>query len=241
MTSELESRYRGLLAQIAAAELRWQRSPGSVSLVAVSKLRTAEEVRSLAALGQRVFGENYVQEALDKRTALAGLGLEWHLIGPLQGNKTAEVAAAFDWVHSLDRERIARRLSAQRPEGLPPLQVCLQVNTSDEPSKHGVAPAEVMALADEVAALPGLRLRGLMNLPAPVEGFEAQRREFNLLARLARQLRERGHDIDTLSMGTTADLDAAVAEGATRVRVGTGIFGPRPTRAGQTSDEEAGV
>ena len=163
-----------------------------------------------------------------KQQALGDLALVWHLIGPLQSNKTAEVAAHFDWVHALDRLRIAERLSRQRPAHLPPLNVCLQVNTSGESSKSGVDPAELLELALGVTALPGLSLRGLMCLPEPVEGFEAQRREFQHLATLADVLRAQGLRLDTLSMGTTADLAAAVTEGASWVRVGTGIFGPRP-------------
>lgn len=218
-------------ARVTAAEHRWGRPAGSVRLIAVSKFRTAAEVDAVAALGQEAFGENYVQEALAKQQAVRARNLEWHLIGPLQSNKTAEVATHFDWVHSVDRERIARRLAAQRPPGRPPLAVCLQVNTSGEASKSGVAPEALAALAAVVEGLPGLRLAGLMNLPAPVEGLAAQRREFALLAALARELRARGIDCPELSMGTTADLDAAVAEGATLVRVGTGLFGPRPEQA----------
>jgi PLP dependent protein len=231
MKESLAERHAAVRAQITTAEARWGRPAGSVRLLAVSKFRTAHEVDAVAALGQRAFGENYVQEALAKMDAVSHPGLEWHLIGPLQSNKTAEVAARFQWVHSLDRERIARRLAAQRPPDLPPLKVCLQVNTSGEASKSGVVPAELPALAAVVAGLPSLELAGLMNLPEPVEGFEAQRREFALLAQLAAELRQGGLACPELSMGTTADLDAAVAEGATLVRVGTGLFGPRPERA----------
>jgi pyridoxal phosphate enzyme (YggS family) len=231
MTDTLAARLASLQSRIAEAERRWGRPEGSVRLIAVSKFRTVDEVDALAALGQRAFGENYVQEALAKMQALVGRELEWHLVGPLQSNKTAEVAAHFDWVHSLDRERIARRLAAQRPPGLPPLKVCLQVNTSGEPSKAGVPAAELPALAAVVAALPRLELAGLMSLPEPVAGLAEQRREFALLGRLAEGLRAAGHPCPDLSMGTTADLDAAIAEGATLVRVGTGLFGPRPERA----------
>ncbi|HAZ59976.1 MAG TPA: YggS family pyridoxal phosphate-dependent enzyme [Gammaproteobacteria bacterium] len=227
----LGERLARLRAQISEAERRWGRAEGSVRLLAVSKLRAAVEVDSVAALGQRAFGENYVREALVKMAAVGSRDLEWHLIGPLQSNKTAEVAAHFDWVHSLDRERIARRLSTQRPQDLPPLRVCLQVNTSGEPSKAGVRAEDLPALAELVASLPRLELVGLMNLPEPVTGLTAQRREFAELARLAVDLRARGHRCPELSMGTTADLDAAIAEGATLVRVGTGLFGPRPEQA----------
>jgi len=231
MTDSLDERLAAVRARIAAAERHWGRAAGSVRLIAVSKFRTVAEVDAVAALGQRAFGENYVQEALAKMQALRARDLEWHLIGPLQSNKTAEVAAHFDWVHSLDRERIARRLAAQRPPDLPPLAVCLQVNTSGEASKSGVSPEGLAGLADVVVTLPGLRLAGLMNLPEPVADLPTQRQEFALLAGLAAELRARGIDCPDLSMGTTADLDAAVAEGATLVRVGTGLFGPRPEQA----------
>lgn len=218
------------LERIARAEARFGRAPGSVGLVAVSKSRSAEEIRALAEAGQRRFGENYLQEALGKLEALEGQPLEWHFIGALQSNKTAGVAARFHWVHTVDRAKIARRLSEQRPPTLPPLQVCIEVNVSGEASKSGVAPAELAALAGEVAGLPRLRLRGLMALPAPSEDFEQQRAAFRHLAGLLAGLREAGHELDTLSMGTTGDLEAAVAEGATLVRVGTGVFGPRARR-----------
>jgi pyridoxal phosphate enzyme (YggS family) len=201
----------------------------SVTLLAVSKTFGTGAVREAHAAGQRAFGENYVQEALDKIAALADLrpALEWHLIGPLQSNKTRAVAEAFDWVHSLDRLKVAERLAAQRPAGRPPLQVCLQVNVSGEASKSGVAPAALLPLARAVAALPGLRLRGLMAIPEPAEQFEAQRRPHRLLAELLQQLRADGLGVDTLSMGMSADLEAAIAEGATMVRVGSAIFGGR--------------
>jgi hypothetical protein len=204
----------------------------SVTLLAVSKTQPPQAVRDAAAAGQSRFGENYVQEALDKMAALADLRprLEWHLIGPLQANKTRAVAEQFDWVHSVDRLRIAERLSAQRPAGEPPLQVCLQVNVSGEDSKSGLAPAEVPALARAVAALPRLRLRGLMAIPEPATDVEAQRRPHRALRELLEALRHDGLELDTLSMGMTADLEAAVAEGATLVRIGTAVFGARPAR-----------
>jgi pyridoxal phosphate enzyme (YggS family) len=206
-----------------------QRPVQSVTLLAVSKTFGAEAVREAHALGQRAFGENYVQEARAKIEATADLrrDLEWHLIGPVQSNKTREVAAAFDWVHSVDRIKVAERLSAQRPAGLPPLQVCLQVNVSGEASKSGVAPRDLEALARAVAALPSLRLRGLMSIPEPVAGFESQRVPHRLLRTLFEQLRQQGLALDTLSMGMSADLEAAIAEGATIVRVGSAIFGDR--------------
>jgi PLP dependent protein len=189
------------------------RRPGdAVALLAVSKRQTAEAVRQAHAAGLCAFGENYVQEGLDKIAALADLRavLQWHLIGPLQSNKTRAVAEAFDWVHSVDRLKTAQRLSEQRPDHLPPLNVCLQVNISGEDSKSGVAPADVPALAHAVTALPRLRLRGLMSIPEPADTLDAE-----------------GLALDTLSMGMSADLEAAVAEGATVVRIGTAIFGAR--------------
>lgn len=215
--------------RIAAACVAAGRSTNGVTLLAVSKTFGAEAVREAHAAGQRAFGENYVQEALDKIAALADLraGLEWHLIGPLQSNKTRVVAESFDWVHSVDRLKVAERLSAQRPEGLPPLQVCLQVNVSGEASKSGVPPAEVAALAAQVARLPRLRLRGLMSIPEPAADVEAQRAPHRALRALLDELQQQGLALDTLSMGMSADLEAAVAEGATIVRIGTAIFGGR--------------
>ncbi len=201
----------------------------SVALLAVSKTFGPEAVREAFAAGQRAFGENYVQEALDKIAALADLRaqIEWHLIGPLQSNKTRPVAEAFDWVHSVDRLKIAQRLSEQRPPQRGPLQVCLQVNISGEASKSGLAPEEVPALAESVAKLPNLRLRGLMAIPEPAGDLEAQRRPHRALRELLAALNARGLALDTLSMGMSADLEAAVLEGATIVRVGSAIFGAR--------------
>jgi len=205
------------------------RPPGSITLLAVSKTFGPDAVREAHALGQTLFGENYVQEALDKIEALNDLRatLQWHLIGPLQSNKTRLVAECFDWVQSVDRLKIAQRLSEQRPATLPPLQVCLQVNTSGEASKSGLAPDEVPALARLVAALPRLKLRGLMALPAPTDDADAQHRAHRALKALFDQLNADGLGLDTLSMGMSADLEAAIAEGSTMVRVGTAIFGGR--------------
>ncbi len=202
---------------------------GSVSLLAVSKLQPPEAVRDAFHAGQLSFGENYVQEALDKIAVLADLRsqLQWHLIGPLQSNKTRAVAEAFDWVHSVDRLKLAERLSAQRPAGMAPLQVCVQVNVSGEASKSGVPLAEAPALARAVAGLPGLRLRGLMAIPAPASGLAAQRVPYRAMRELFEVLVAEGLALDTLSMGMSDDLEAAVAEGATIVRVGTAIFGRR--------------
>ena len=201
----------------------------SVTLLAVSKTFSATAVREAHAAGQLRFGENYVQEALTKMEQLGDLrsALEWHLIGPLQSNKTRVVAESFDWVHSVDRLKIAARLSEQRPAALPPLQVCIQVNISGETSKSGAAPAEVLALAKAVSQLPRLRLRGLMAVPEPAPDFETQRLPHRALAELFGQLCAQGLALDTLSMGMSADLEAAICEGATMVRVGTAIFGNR--------------
>lgn len=213
------------------AAVRYRRAPGSVRLLAVSKTFGAEVVIDAADAGQASFGENYLQEALDKQQAVHALRpdlrLEWHFIGPIQSNKTRPIAEHFAWVHAIDREKIARRLSEQRPASLPPLNICLQVNVSGEASKSGVAPPEVLALAQAVATLPGLRLRGLMAIPEPANDFESQRQPFALLRTLQQQLTEAGIPTDTLSMGMSADMDAAIAEGATIVRIGTAIFGKR--------------
>ena len=205
------------------------RAPGSVHLLAVSKTFPADDVRQAHAAGQTAFGENYIQEGVDKIAALRDLPLQWHCIGPIQSNKTRLVAEHFDWVHSVDRLKIAQRLSEQRPAHLPPLQVCLQVNTDGGPTKSGVQPAQALALARAVAALPRLELRGLMTIPDPVEGFEAEVALHLRASDLFQQLRaELGLPLfDTLSMGMTADLEAAIAAGSTMVRVGTAIFGGR--------------
>jgi PLP dependent protein len=215
--------------RIARAAESAGRDPGSVRLLAVSKQQPAALVRAAAAAGQAEFGENYVQEGIDKIAALAGTpGLTWHFIGQLQGNKTREVAASFDWVHTVDRERIAVRLNAQRPPQALPLQVLLQVRLAEEPGKGGVTPAETPVLAAAVAALPHLRLRGLMCIPPPATDTGSQRRPFRQLRELMEVLNASGHRLDTLSMGMSDDLEAAVLEGATIVRVGTAIFGRRP-------------
>jgi pyridoxal phosphate enzyme (YggS family) len=210
-----------------------QRPVQSVTLLTVSKTYSADAVREAVAAGEHRFGENYVQEGLDKIDALIELReqLEWHLIGPLQSNKTRLVASQFDWVHTVDRLKIAQRLSEQRPAELPPLQVCLQVNTSGEAAKHGLTPDELPAVAHAVAALPRLRLRGLMAIPEPTDDVAAQRRAHRHLHDLMAALVADGLPLDTLSMGMTADLESAILEGATIVRVGTAIFGPRPQAA----------
>jgi pyridoxal phosphate enzyme (YggS family) len=205
------------------------RDPRAVRLLAVSKTCPGTAVRAAQAAGQMAFGENYVQEGLAKIAELVDLrpSLAWHLIGPLQSNKTRAVAEAFDWVHGVDRFKIAQRLSDQRPAGLPPLSVCLQVNVSSEASKSGVGWGELPALARAVAALPGLRLRGLMAIPEPAADLAAQRAPHRALREALERLQAEGLALDTLSMGMSADLEAAVLEGATLVRVGTAIFGAR--------------
>lgn len=213
-------------ARIREAEQAAQRPPGSVGLLAVSKTQPAAAVREAHAAGLDHFGENYLQEALDKQAQLADLPLTWHFIGPIQSNKTRPIAEHFHWVHSVDRLKIAERLSAQRPAGALPLNVCLQVNVSDEDSKSGCAPDEVAALARAVAALPCLRLRGLMAIPAPSEDPAEQRAAFARLRALFEPLAG-PLGLDTLSMGMSQDLEAAVAEGATWVRIGTALFGAR--------------
>jgi pyridoxal phosphate enzyme (YggS family) len=217
-------------SRIDAALRAAGRAAGEARLLAVSKTWPAASVRAAWAAGQRAFGENYVQEAVTKITALADLeGLEWHFIGPLQSNKTREVAAHFDWVHSIDRLRIAQRLSEQRPPGMAALQVCLQVNVSGEQSKSGVAPGEAMALACQIAQLPNLRLRGLMAIPEPTDDPLLQRQRFGQLRALRGEINQQVGRLrlDTLSMGMSDDLEAAIAEGSTLVRVGTAIFGAR--------------
>ena len=229
-TRELEAagvRLQAVRGRIARACGEAGRDPATVQLLAVSKTFGAAAVRALAAAGQDAFGENYVQEALEKQAALADLPLAWHFIGPIQSNKTRPIAENFAWAHSVDRLKVAERLSVQRPPGLPPLQVCLEVNVSGEASKSGVSPAELPALADAVARLPALRLRGLMAIPAPTPDPAAQRAVFRRVRDQFDALKARGHDLDTLSMGMSADLEAAILEGATIVRVGTALFGER--------------
>ncbi|MBI4984800.1 MAG: YggS family pyridoxal phosphate-dependent enzyme [Rhodocyclales bacterium] len=214
-------------ARIAAACAACGRDPAGVLLLAVSKTWPAAALREAAACGQHAFGESYVQEAVPKIAALADLAAEWHFIGPLQSNKTRAVAETCAWVHSIERLKIAERLSAQRPAGLPPLQVCLQVNVSGEDSKSGCAPAEAAALAAAIAPLPNLRLRGLMAIPEPTDDEVLLRSRFALLRELRDELKRRGYALDTLSMGMSHDLETAIAEGATIVRVGTAVFGAR--------------
>ncbi len=220
--------------RIIEACSRAGRDPADITLLAVSKTFPSGALREAHAAGQRGFGESYVQEALIKQAQLADLDLEWHFIGPLQSNKTKSVAEHFTWVHSVERLRIAERLSAQRPAGLPPLNVCVQVNVSGEASKSGCTPGDAAALCQAVARLPNLRLRGLMAIPEPGAGSAAEnsalaRRQFGMLRELRDRLNTEGLTLDTLSMGMSHDLEDAIMAGATLVRVGTAIFGERHT------------
>ncbi|HEK1683923.1 TPA: YggS family pyridoxal phosphate-dependent enzyme [Pseudomonas putida] len=222
--STLADNLRAISERIDNAARAAGRNTASVHLLAVSKTKPASAIREIHAAGVRDVGENYLQEALAKQDELRDLPLIWHFIGPIQSNKTKAIAEHFDWVHSVDRLKIAQRLSEQRPSGLPPLNICLQVNVSGEDSKSGCAPADLPALAQAVAALPNLRLRGLMAIPEPTDDRAAQEAAF---ARL-RQLQEKlGLGLDTLSMGMSHDLEAAIAQGATWVRIGTALFGAR--------------
>jgi len=220
-------RLKSVLARIESAARRAGRDPATVALLAVSKQHPAEAVRAAASAGQRHFGENYPQEALAKIESLRDLPLTWHFIGQLQSNKTRDVAQAFQWVHTLDRAKIAERLSAQRPHYAGPLDVLLQVRLAEESGKGGIEIAQVPALAEIVAGLPRLRLRGLMCIPPPQADEALQHEPFRRLREVLLDLNRGGHSLDTLSMGMSADLEAAIAEGATIVRVGTAIFGPR--------------
>ena len=229
--STIDQNLQAVHHSIVAATQEAGRPRDAVALLAVSKTFGPEAVLEAMRAGQRAFGENYLQEALDKIAAVAAAApeaaLEWHFIGPIQSNKTRPIAEHFQWVHAVEREKVAQRLSEQRPAGMAPLNICLQVNISGEASKSGVAPADLPALARQVAALPNLRLRGLMAIPEAAPEFERQRAAFGQLRLLYEQLRAEGLELDTLSMGMSADMRAAVLEGATIVRVGSAIFGAR--------------
>ena len=214
-------------SRIARAARAAQRDPGGILLLAVSKTFPPAHIEAAFAAGQKAFGENHAQEAVEKITVLAALPLEWHFIGPIQSNKTRLIAQYFAWAHGVERVKIAERLDAGRPEGMPPLNVCIEVNVSGEATKSGVAPGEEVGLADAIARLPRLKLRGLMAIPEPTADVTLQRRRFALLRELKERLGARGHALDTLSMGMSDDFEAAIMEGATIVRVGTAIFGPR--------------
>ncbi len=223
ITQQLEQ----LRTQISDAELAYNRQPGSVLLLAVSKTKPAEDIAAAYRSGQRHFGENYLQEALRKQQELGAYAITWHFIGPIQSNKTKALATHFDWVHSVDNLKIAWRLSEQRPSHLPPLNICLQVNISDEPSKSGITLAELPELCDRVAKLPNLKLRGVMAIPAPQQDFKRQRQPYRVLYQAVAKLGQPG--LDTFSFGMTGDLKAAIAEGSTIVRIGTALFGERDT------------
>ena len=227
LPSAVQQNLEAVRLRIVSACTDAGRAPASVQLLAVSKTFPAAAVLAAHAAGQSAFGENYVQEGVEKIGALAQLPLQWHYIGPIQSNKTRPITEHFAWVHGIERLKIAERLSAQRPPHLPDLQVCLQVNISGETSKSGVESAAILTLAQQVARLPRLRLRGLMTLPKPADGLDAQRAPFRELRLLLGQLNAAGLDCDTLSMGMSGDLEAAILEGATIVRVGTAIFGTR--------------
>ena len=213
--------------QITEAEEKYDRQPGSVQLLAVSKTRPLEDVRAAFSVNQLDFGENYLQDALTKIADISESTIAWHFIGPIQSNKTRQIAENFDWVHTIDRLKIAQRLSEQRDPSIKPLNVCIQVNTSNEASKSGINTEDVIELAQQVNALPNICLRGLMTIPASTNDFEQQRQPFRLLRELKEELQSQGIELDTLSMGMTNDMEAAIAEGSTIVRIGTAIFGER--------------
>jgi pyridoxal phosphate enzyme (YggS family) len=221
------SRLHAVKDRIAGVAQSVGRSPDEITLLVASKTHPAERVREAWLAGQTIFGENYLQEALAKMPALADLPIEWHFIGPIQSNKTRRIAENFSWVHSVDRVKIADRLAKDRPESLPPLQICLQVNVSGEDSKSGVAPEELAQLAAHVARLPRLKLRGLMAVPELTTATALQRSQFHMLWELYDRLKKDGYGLDTLSMGMSEDMDIAITEGATIVRIGTAILGPR--------------
>jgi hypothetical protein len=229
----LGNRIQSVLTRIRESERRFHRQPGSVMLLAVSKTRSPDTIAAAATAGLKRFGENYLQEALEKKQLLRHLDLEWHFIGPIQSNKSRRIAENFAWVHSVERLKIAERLNAQRPAEMPPLNICLQVNVSEEINKSGLRLAELPELVRALVKLPRLRLRGLMAIPAPYDDFTLQRRPFAQLREALEQLKQADLPenvstfMDTLSMGMSHDLEAAVAEGATIVRIGTAIFGPR--------------
>jgi pyridoxal phosphate enzyme (YggS family) len=225
--NNIEKNLSHIHARIATAATASNRDPDSILLLAVSKKKPADDIRSAYASGQRAFGENYLQEALQKIQELQDLDISWHFIGAIQSNKTRSIAESFDWAHCIDRAKIARRLSDQRPPQLTPLNVCIQVNLDHETSKAGIDLAELPELARTIDSLPGIRLRGLMSIPAPREDVTAQREAFARLADALQSLRQQGIDCDTLSMGMTGDMEAAIAEGSTLVRIGTAIFGER--------------
>ena len=224
---QLRNRFQGVKTRIHNAEISCKREPGSVKLLAVSKTRSHEEIAALAEQGQQMFGESYLQEAVSKIARLEALKLSWHFIGRIQSNKTRQIAEHFDWVHSVSSLKHATRLSQQRPDSMPPLNVCLQVNTSGEPSKDGHSPEELALLLPDYLALEKIRIQGLMTIPAPVSEDSDPRASLRLLRRLRDRLTSQNNPLSTLSMGMSNDLEEAICEGATIVRIGTAIFGPR--------------
>lgn len=224
---QAQARYNQVTAQLSSAQRHYERIEGSVQLLAVSKRHSAAEIRAMVALGQLSYGENYLQEALQKIEELADLPIEWHFIGPIQSNKTRPIAENFAWVHSVERLKIAQRLNDQRPPGLPPLNICIQVNVSGEASKSGCTLDQLDELVATISRLPNIRLRGLMTIPQSASDFEQQRIPLAQLREAMEKLNLKGLNLDTLSMGMSGDLDAAIAEGATMVRIGTALFGPR--------------
>ena len=222
-----------VLQRIANSVKKYQQTDHPVQLVAVSKTRPAEAIKTAWDQGQKLFGESYVQEAVAKVKALEALDIEWHFIGPIQSNKTAAIASNFQWCHSVERSKIARRLSNQRPSELPPLNICIQLNISSESSKSGTDLESLWPLADEISALPNLTLRGIMAIPEKLTDFTAQREVFASMYRVFEQLKVRHNTVDTLSMGMSNDLEAAIAEGSTMVRIGTDIFGAREYPKGE--------
>ena len=227
----IQSRLQEVKQRIRSAEEQFGRTSGSVALIAVSKGKSSSEIRAAYDAGQRCFGESYLQEALPKIAALSELDIEWHFIGPVQSNKTRHIAAQFAWIHSIDRKKILQRLHDQRPQQLPPLNVCLQINISQEQSKSGLDLDILGTLARDIQAFDRLRFRGLMAIPAPCNDFAAQRHMFAQVRQAQEQLIAMGWALDTLSMGMSDDMEAAIAEGSTMVRIGTAIFGERGSAA----------
>lgn len=223
----LIQRLQHVRERIADAEKQFSRTPGSVHLLAVSKTRPADEIRTLVNAGQLAIGESYLQDARPKIAQLPDPTPEWHFIGPIQSNKTKDIAEGFSWVHTIDRIKIAQRLNSQRPNHLPPLNICLQVNISGEPSKSGIPISRLSELAEQIASLRHLKLRGLMTIPERRSEFKAQRKPFRKCRLALEEMNNKGMQLDTLSMGMSSDMEAAIAEGATIVRIGTALFGPR--------------
>ena len=226
-----EQKLQNVRNSIAEAESRYQRDSGSVRLIGVGKVHTAESIRAIVSAGLEDIAENYVQEAIAKQQKLKDLNIIWHYIGHIQSNKTRDIAENFDWVQSVDRLKIARRLSDHRPADLPELNICLQVNLQEEPNKSGFTETELFEVVDTINALPKLRLRGLMAIPRLTTDFKEQRKIFKLIRVVYDRLQSRDLEMDTLSMGMSGDMEAAIAEGATMVRIGTALFGPRQTEA----------